>query len=69
MEAFKVFVHSIKFLRDDFLEAFKKTVTTYDENHIHWVLTVPAIWNDDAKQFMREAAQEVFFSVSTVRFL
>jgi hypothetical protein len=27
---------------------------------IHWVLTVPAIWNDAAKQFMREAAEEVF---------
>jgi hypothetical protein len=27
---------------------------------IHWVLTVPAIWKDNAKQFMREAAQQVF---------
>jgi hypothetical protein len=31
------------------------------ENDIHWVLTVPAIWKDNAKQFMREAAQQVFF--------
>ena len=26
---------------------------------INWVLTVPAIWSDAAKQFMREAAVEV----------
>ena len=25
---------------------------------IRWVLTVPAIWSDAAKQFMREAAQD-----------
>lgn len=35
------------------------------ETDIAWVLTVPAIWNDGAKQFMREAAEMVsyqFFS-------
>ena len=26
---------------------------------IHWVLTVPAIWDDKAKQFMRESAINV----------
>ena len=26
------------------------------ENNIRWVLTVPAIWSDPAKQFMIEAA-------------
>ena len=30
-----------------------------DESHIRWVLTVPAIWNEKAKQFMRMAAVEV----------
>ena len=28
-------------------------------DEIHWVLTVPAIWDDAAKQFMREAAINV----------
>jgi hypothetical protein len=32
-----------------------------EEKDIHWVLTVPAIWNDVAKQFMREAAENVRF--------
>lgn len=28
-------------------------------NDILWVLTVPAIWSDQAKQFMRDAAIQV----------
>lgn len=28
------------------------------DSSIHWVLTVPAIWNDKSKQFMRKAAQK-----------
>jgi hypothetical protein len=30
-----------------------------EENEITWVLTVPAIWRESAKQFMREAANAV----------
>ena len=30
-----------------------------EKDDIFWVLTVPAIWNDSAKQFMREAAVNV----------
>lgn len=29
------------------------------EEEIKWVLTVPAIWDDSAKQFMRDAAEQV----------
>ena len=36
-----------------------KRDTGVQPNDIQWVLTVPAIWNDPAKQFMREAAQKV----------
>lgn len=32
---------------------------------ILWVLTVPAIWSDQAKQFMREAAIQVFITLFT----
>lgn len=31
---------------------------------VKWVLTVPAIWDDAAKQFMREAANEVMCSLT-----
>lgn len=30
-----------------------------EEMEIMWVLTVPTIWDDEKKQFMREAAQMV----------
>lgn len=32
---------------------------------ILWVLTVPAIWSDQAKQVMREAAIQVFITLFT----
>ena len=31
------------------------------EDLIKWVITVPAIWSDEAKTFMRDAAFEVIF--------
>ena len=59
MKAKTVFALSIKYIVDDLMS--KKRI--YDEgirsSDIHWVLTVPAIWNDAVKQFMREAATEV----------
>lgn len=30
-----------------------------EENDVTWVLTVPAIWDEPAKQFMEEAAEKV----------
>ena len=60
MNAMKVFSESIKYLKDHFEEKIE-SVKHVVETDIHWVLTVPAIWKDNAKQFMREAAQQVFF--------
>ena len=59
MNAMKVFSESIKYLKDHFVGKIK-SVENLVETDIHWVLTVPAIWKDNAKQFMREAAQQVF---------
>jgi hypothetical protein len=39
------------------VETIQSRITDLVETDIHWVLTVPAIWKDNAKQFMREAAQ------------
>ncbi|XP_053399657.1 heat shock 70 kDa protein 12A-like [Mercenaria mercenaria] len=55
-----VFSLCIKYLKDDLIKLSESRIAgggLRDED-IHWVLTVPAIWNDAAKQFMREAAQE-----------
>ena len=47
-----------------FKEAAINQISTYsahdvDPDDIKWVITVPAIWDDGAKQIMREAAYEV----------
>ena len=36
-----------------------KRMERVERDDIFWVLTVPAIWDDSAKQFMREAAVNV----------
>ncbi|XP_033742406.1 heat shock 70 kDa protein 12A-like [Pecten maximus] len=54
MTAMKVFTSSIRFLKDHLLSTCKKQGTDIEMSDIRWILTVPAIWNDRAKQFMRE---------------
>lgn len=59
MMAIDVFSKSIEYLKDHMI---KESETKRDGVHsrdIFWVLTVPAIWDDSAKQFMREAAIHV----------
>ncbi|XP_060578454.1 heat shock 70 kDa protein 12A-like [Ruditapes philippinarum] len=64
LKAQTVFALSIKYLKDDLLEMSQKRIADdgIRSSDIHWVLTVPAIWNDAAKQFMREAAEEAGIS-------
>ncbi|XP_033750848.1 heat shock 70 kDa protein 12A-like [Pecten maximus] len=54
----KVFAASIKYLKDKLTDTLNKQNPMEDDNAIHWVLTIPAIWSESAKQFMREAALE-----------
>ncbi|XP_052794433.1 heat shock 70 kDa protein 12A-like [Mya arenaria] len=58
MNAIEVFSICIKYLSDEFRKLINKRVTQIKETDIHWVITVPAIWNDASKQFMREAAEK-----------
>ncbi|XP_061183703.1 heat shock 70 kDa protein 12A-like isoform X3 [Saccostrea echinata] len=57
VDAMSVFMHCIEYLKSHMLEAlndskgFEIKITDID-----FVLTVPAIWDDTAKMFMREAA-------------
>ncbi|KAK3609225.1 hypothetical protein CHS0354_035164 [Potamilus streckersoni] len=60
MRAVDIFAAGIKYLKDHLLDNING-VSEYViliAPDIHWILTVPAIWNDSAKQFMREAARE-----------
>ena len=60
MKATDVFSAAIMCLKEHLENELKKTgVSQEEEDNIRWVLTLPAIWGDDAKQFMRDAAVEV----------
>ncbi|XP_052793927.1 heat shock 70 kDa protein 12A-like [Mya arenaria] len=55
---------SPEWLKDDLLRVSNDRISsTIRENEIHWVLTVPAIWDNAAKQFMREAAKQSLCSL------
>ena len=54
MLALEVFSESIRYLKDHALRHLDGP-----DDDIQWVLTVPAIWDDSAKQFMRLAAEKV----------
>ncbi|XP_053398855.1 heat shock 70 kDa protein 12A-like isoform X2 [Mercenaria mercenaria] len=57
LPALDIFALSIRFLKEDVLKAGdNRLIGQIQVQDVHWVLTVPAIWTDGAKQFMREAA-------------
>ena len=60
LSALTVFSLSIRALKDHLLEMLESRGTTLRAEEVLWVLTVPAIWTDSAKSFMRRAAVEVF---------
>lgn len=63
-----VFSEAIKFIKSDMLEISERRLGNIEikDEEIKWVLTVPAIWNDAAKQFMREAAEQVRVAVPII---
>ena len=61
MEAMKVLSAAIGYLRNHLMSICEKQLTDIEDSDIRWVLTVPAIWSDPSKQFMREAAEKVGF--------
>nr|XP_021408505.1 heat shock 70 kDa protein 12A [Lonchura striata domestica] len=60
LPALTVFSESLRYMKDHALNTIKEASfqTVYSEEEITWVITVPAIWNAAAKQFMRLAAKE-----------
>lgn len=67
MPAIEVFGKSIKALTDHFMRLLETEGITIKWPEIRWVLTVPAIWSDKAKQVMRESAEQV--TMVTIYFL
>lgn len=66
MEAMKVFSAVIEQLKNHMIEKCKKQFRDIElkDSDVTWVLTVPAVWDDQSKQFMREAAKQVYFNHS-----
>ncbi|XP_059561627.1 heat shock 70 kDa protein 12B isoform X2 [Myotis daubentonii] len=57
MPALEVFAHALRFFKEHALQELREQCPSLPEkNTVRWVLTVPAIWKQPAKQFMREAA-------------
>ncbi|XP_061185466.1 heat shock 70 kDa protein 12A-like [Saccostrea echinata] len=56
LPAISVFSSSIKFLTDHLFQTLGDRGHPMETSQILFVLTVPAIWTESAKQFMREAA-------------
>lgn len=68
MNAFHVFVEAIRSIKKHSLDVLldptrMDNVNIKSEKEIHWILTVPAIWNDLSKRFMRDAAVKVLKDV------
>ncbi|CAC5406610.1 unnamed protein product [Mytilus coruscus] len=57
LPAFDVFKLSIQYLVNHLLETLKTRGNVVRHNEVQWVLTVPAIWTDRAKKFMRSCAE------------
>lgn len=53
LPAIDVFAMTLKFLKDTALEWCK----SFD--NVRWIVTVPAIWSDSAKEMMRKASDKV----------
>ena len=50
------FVKLLSYIKEEVLGYIKTLVGSVDERQIGWVLTVPAIWDDEARGFMRRVA-------------
>ena len=59
MPLLKVVTETIKYLKQEMVNDIKSRINKLEDTDVLYVLTLPAIWTDSAKAFMREAAEEV----------
>lgn len=59
--ALTIFTYALQYFKDHALrELSDQSGTRFVNEDVRWVITVPAIWKQSAKQFMREAAYQVW---------
>jgi phage host-nuclease inhibitor protein Gam len=59
MPAMTIITMAIRYLKDHLIKTLKTHTVEFTEDLVRWVVTVPAIWDEDAKHFMTEAATDV----------
>lgn len=67
IKALEVFSLSIQCLKKKCIDFFQKNHVSVANDDIQWILSVPAIWGESAKQFMRMAAEQVGYIPKTAR--
>ena len=58
MNLMTVISESLRFISDKAMKKLEEQVGKLIKAKIRWVLTVPALWSEEHKQFMRKAAIE-----------
>jgi len=60
IKALAIFAHALRFFRNHAIqELADQSQTRILDEDIRWIISVPAIWKEPAKQFMRQAAYQV----------
>lgn len=62
ISAMTLFTLMFSHLKSAFVKQLDEATKGVPDDWIRWVITVPAIWDDSAKQFIREAAEKVVSS-------
>ncbi|XP_063403618.1 heat shock 70 kDa protein 12B-like [Mytilus trossulus] len=56
MEGIIVISEIIRYLKEDFLKILNQRLPDFDNHLVHWILTVPVIWDSTTRGFIRKAA-------------
>ncbi|KAK0674843.1 HS12A protein, partial [Pygoscelis papua] len=57
VKALEIFAYALQFFKEQALkELSDQGGSDFENTEVRWVITVPAIWKQPAKQFMRQAA-------------
>jgi hypothetical protein len=67
MPAIQVFSGGIKFLKDHLFRNFQERVPQLQDGDIHWVLTVPAIWdNHRGNSKLKKSFKQIVFMLNNI---
>ncbi|CAM2117780.1 unnamed protein product [Caretta caretta] len=65
VKALEIFAYALQFFKEQALkELSDQAGSEFENSEVRWVITVPAIWKQPAKQFMRQAAYKAGMATS-----